>query len=87
MELKRLRKGLAIHVTLNKSGVWQCEFTHDLEGIDLGSYIEAGSSHLHAMREVHECVAAGLERWSRQPWALEMMTAPQSESEGLTSDR
>lgn len=83
MALDRLHKTLMIEVRLDNSGVWQAHFTHAIEHLQLGSYVEAGASQLHSGREIAECIAAGLERWSRQPWALEMTTGPQNESEGL----
>lgn len=79
MALSRLHKALSIEVRLDDVGVWQCEVTHRLEHMNLGSYIEAGASPLHSGREIQEAVAAAIERWSAQPWSLEMQNAPQGD--------
>ena len=76
MALSRLHKTLTIEVRLDNGGVWQCEFTHQLEHIELGSYIEAGRSEHHSGRDIDECVSNGLQRWQSQPWALEMQEGP-----------
>lgn len=78
MALERLHKTLDIAVRLDQAGVWQVEFTHGLEHMNLGSYIEAGHSQMHSGGDIAECLAAGLERWSRQPWALELQEAPEN---------
>ena len=77
MALRRLHKTLSVEIRLDDAGVWQIEFEHRIEHMQLGSYIEAGASQLHSGREIAEALASGLERWARQPWALEMQERPQ----------